>query len=75
MPSGIQLGATEAWVPVVDMVDEKPVTCDRSSQTDRFYPSAQTLGKKKEALERQVSVQVAGRDRVRRLNRYSPGKG
>ena len=37
MLSGVELGATEAWMPVLDIQDQKPATSDQSSQTDRFY--------------------------------------
>ena len=74
MPAGADLG-TESWVPVLDIRDEKPVMINRSTQTDRFYPSAQTLGMRREAAERQLTIQATARDRLRKLNTFSPGKG
>ena len=74
IPLGVQLG-TEGWVPVVDIQVDKPAVRNQSSQTDRFYPSARTLRMRKEAEARQLSVQTAARDQVKKLNRFSPGNG
>lgn len=74
IPSGVQLG-TGGWVPVVDIQVDKPETRNQSSQTDRFYPSARTLSMRKEAQTRQLSIQTAARDHVKKLNRFSPGNG
>ena len=74
MPSGAKLGV-EGWVPVLDIQVDKPVVRNQASQTDQFYQSARTLHLKREAEKKQQVVQTAARDRVRKLDGFSPGRG
>lgn len=75
MPASVEV-EKDAWIPVVEMADRGPETKPAATQTDGiFYPSAQTLSKKKGTEFIKKMIHISARDRLPKLHSFSPGKG
>jgi hypothetical protein len=75
MPATVDLDK-DAWVPVVEIADKGPETCTAATQTDGiYYPSARTIGNQKGSEFIKKMIHISARDRVPKLQGYSPGKG
>ena len=75
MPTTVEM-PRNAWIPVVVVDDKGPELVSRSTQTQGiFYPSSQTISKTKGTEFSQITIKASSRDRVPKLDTYSPGKG
>ena len=77
MPAHAEVGRDD-WIPVVDLniAENKPEVKECTSQTDGiFYPSACAIGSQKGSEFMKKMALMAGRDKVLKRPRYSPGKG
>ncbi len=75
MPATVELDKN-AWIPVVEIADRGPEVDTHATQTDGiFYPSARTIANQKGAEFIKKMIHISARDRLPKLQSYSPGKG